>query len=251
MATRTKVIIGVLVVGLLAIGGGLYVFYFGDDEPPVASVDNALGEASGDGEASGPATTGPTDAATADGVEGAWTVDTSTGEFDFESATGTFAGFRIQENLAGIGATEAVGRTGDVTGTMTIEGTTVTEASFEVDVSTITSNDSRRNVRIQQALETDQFPTATFTLTSPIELGADATTGEDVSVTATGDLTIHGVTKSVGFPLQARLSGGTIAVAGSLPVVFADYGVAVPQSQIVVSVEDHGKVELQLLLTKG
>ena len=141
MATRTKVIIGVLVVGLLAIGGGLYFFYFGDDEPPVASVDNALGgSASG-----GSTTTAVTDGATTDGVDGAWTVDTSTGDFDFESATGTFAGFRIQENLAGIGATEAVGRTGDVTGTMTIEGTTVSEASFEVDVSTITSNDQRRN----------------------------------------------------------------------------------------------------------
>ena len=40
-------------------------------------------------------------------------------------------------------------------------------------------------------------------------------------------------------------------MAGSLPVVFADYGVAVPQSQIVVSVEDHGEIELQLLLTKS
>ncbi len=247
MATRTKVIIGVLVVGLLAIGGGLYFFYFGDDEPPVASVDNALGGSASDGTT----TTAVTDGATStDGVDGAWTVDTATGDFDFESATGTFAGFRIQENLAGIGATEAVGRTGDVTGTMTIEGTTVTDASFEVDVSTITSNDQRRNGRIQQALETDQFPTATFTLTSPIALGADATNGKDVSVTASGDLTIHGVTKSVEFPLQARLAGDTIAVAGSLPVVFADYGVAVPSSQIVVSVEDHGQIELQLLLTR-
>ena len=248
MATRTKVIIGVLVVGVLAIGGGLYL-YFGDDEPPVASVDNALGGGAASGD--DPTTTVADGGPAIDGVEGTWTVDTTSGDFDFDSATGTFAGFRIQENLAGIGATEAVGRTGDVSGTMTIEGTTVTEASFEVDLSTITSNESRRNSRIQQALETDRFPTATFTLTEPIELGADATNGKDVSVSATGDLTIHGVTKSVQFPLTARLSGNTIAVAGSLDVVFADYDVEVPDSQIVVSVEDNGPIELQLLLTRS
>jgi polyisoprenoid-binding protein YceI len=249
MAPRTKVLIGVLVVAVLAVGGGLY-YFFSHDEPPEASLDNALGGVSTT-IAAAAGSKGTEASSTAGDLSGTWNVDTQSGDFDFESATGTFAGFRIQENLAGIGATEAVGRTGDVTGTMTLEGTTVTAASFEVDVSTITSNDSRRNARIQEALETDQFQTATFTLTSPIELGADATGGTDQDVTATGDLTIHGVTKSVRFPLEARLSGDTIAVAGSLDVVFADYGVAVPRSQIVVSVEDHGKIELQLLLVRS
>jgi hypothetical protein len=36
-------------------------------------------------------------------------VDTDSGTFDYENATGTFAGFRIQENLASIGSTTAVG----------------------------------------------------------------------------------------------------------------------------------------------
>ena len=33
---------------------------------------------------------------TVDGIEGFWVVDTETGEFDVESATGTFAGFLAQ-----------------------------------------------------------------------------------------------------------------------------------------------------------
>ena len=49
-------------------------------------------------------------------VEGTWTIDAETGDFDFETATGTFAGFRVNEELAGIGADTAVGRTGAVTG---------------------------------------------------------------------------------------------------------------------------------------
>src|SRR5690606_6530221 len=99
-----------------------------DDAPDEVSLDAAVESVTtttaGDGD--------DTDAA--EGVEGDWTVDGTTGEFDFESATGTFAGFRIKEELVGIGSTTAVGRTGGVTGTMTIEGTAVTAARFEVDL---------------------------------------------------------------------------------------------------------------------
>jgi polyisoprenoid-binding protein YceI len=66
-----------------------------------------------------------------------------------------------------------------------------------------------------------------------------------------GDLTLHGVTKSVTMPIQAKLVSGQIALAGSIDIVFSDYGVAVPQSQIVLSVDNHGTLELQLQLQKS
>ena len=66
---------------------------------------------------------------------------------------------------------------------------------------------------------------------------------------ATGDLTLHGVTKSVQVPLQARLSGSTIEVVGSVGIVFADYGITPPTSFIALSVDDHGTMELHLFLT--
>ena len=78
---------------------------------------------------------------------------------------------------------------------------------------------------MQSALETDQFPTAMFELTEPIELGAGAADGEAVTVDAVGDLTIHGVTQQVTFPLEAQLVDGTVVVVGSLDITFADYGV--------------------------
>ena len=46
-----------------------------------------------------------------EGVSGLWTVNTSIGEFSYEDSTGTFVGFRVDEELAGIGSTTAVGRT--------------------------------------------------------------------------------------------------------------------------------------------
>jgi polyisoprenoid-binding protein YceI len=271
MKTPLKFALIALVVVVAAAGAGLW-WFFKDDAPAPVSLGSAVetvtdstaapttSDTASDSTATSTsistadstATTTATGAGTADGgVAGTWIVDTETGEFDYESATGTFAGFRIEEELASIGSTTAVGRTGDVAGSMVIDGTTVTEATFDIDLSTITTNESRRDDNVQRALETGQFPTATFTLVEPIDLGDAAASGEAVSVTAIGDLTIHGVTQRVGFPLEAQLVQGTVVVVGSLDVTFADYGVEVPDAQIVLSVEDHGILELQLLLTKS
>jgi polyisoprenoid-binding protein YceI len=71
-----------------------------------------------------------------------------------------------------------------------------------------------------------------------------------VEVTATGDLTLHGMTKSVQIALQARREGNTIAIAGSLPIAFADFGIAKPRAMMVLSVEDMGTLELLIHLTR-
>ncbi|MET0457685.1 MAG: YceI family protein, partial [Ilumatobacteraceae bacterium] len=182
---------------------------------------------------------------------GTWNVDTTIGEFNDEDSTGTFVGFRIDEELSGIGSTTAVGRTPDVSGSITIDGTTLTAATFEADMTTITTNDGRRDDKVQGALETGEFPTATFVLTEPVELGDAAATGAAVDVQATGDLTVHGVTTTVTLPLQAQLVDGVVVVVGSIDITFADYGVSVPSSPIVVSAEDTGILELQLFLRQA
>ena len=73
----------------------------------------------------------------AGGIAGAWAVDTSVGEFSFEDSTGTFVGYRVNEELSGIGSTTAVGRTPEVSGTMTIDGTTLTAANIEADMTRV------------------------------------------------------------------------------------------------------------------
>ena len=59
----------------------------------------------------------------------------------------------------------------------------------------------------RQGVQTDQFPTATFVLTAPIDLGTIPAEGTPVDVTAVGDLTLHGVTKSVSDPAGRRPAG--------------------------------------------
>lgn len=251
MTTKSKAIIGVAVAALLVIGGAVF-WFLRDDAPEDVDLDTAVKSVTTttakNGDTSSTAAAG---SAATDGIDGTWKIDTTTGEFDFESATGTFAGFRIKEELANIGSTTAVGRTNAVTGSMTIADNSVTAADFTVDLTTITTNNSMRNRRVQDALETGSHPDATFTLTSPIVLPADAAVGGEINTTAKGDLAIHGVTKSVEFPLQAKLVNGTVVAVGSIDVTFSDFGVEVPSSQMVLSVEDHGTLELQFLLTKG
>jgi polyisoprenoid-binding protein YceI len=245
MSSRRKLVIVGLVVVVLLAALGVWWFLLRDDAPDEVSLEDAVDQVD-DGDDSS-SSTAP-DAAS--GIEGTWTIDTESGGFDFESATGTFAGFRVQEELSGIGSTTAVGRTGDVAGSFTVDGTTVTEAEFEVDLTTITTNESRRDDRVQDALETGEFPTATFTLTEPLELGEGAADGDAVSIGAVGDLTIHGVTESVEFPMEAQLVDDTVVLVGSIERALSDFDVEAPSSPVVLSVSDDFTLELQLLLTR-
>jgi polyisoprenoid-binding protein YceI len=203
-------------------------------------------------ESSSPSGAPATDDATAPtgSLDGMWNVDPSIGSFsDFSSA---FVGYRVQEELANIGAATAVGRTPNVTGSLTFDGTTVSAAAFTADLTTLQSDEDRRDGQLRnQALETARYPTATFTLTEPIELAAAPADGEVVTATATGDLTIHGVTKSVSIPIEAKRSGDVVTVTGSTEILFSDYGMSSPRSFMVLSIADSGTMEFQLQLTKA
>jgi len=87
-------------------------------------------------------------------------------------------------------------------------------------------------------------------LTQPIPVGAQPAQGARVQATATGDLTLHGVTRRVSIDLEGQLSGALVLVVGSLEITFADYGIQSPRAASVLSVEDKGTLELQLSFTK-
>jgi len=235
------VIVGVLLAALLLLGGYGLWYLFLRPAGPAAVGATALPEASTGTVASAAPLTG--------GVDGTWKVDPSVTGSDGSSS---FVGYRVQEELAGFGANTAVGRTSGVSGSLTIAGTQVTDASFEADLTGLTSDDRNRDRQLgNQGIETNQFPTATFKLTSPIALGSIPADGQEISATAAGQLTLHGVTKDVQIPLKAKLSGNVIVVSGSLPIAFADYNIQKPESFKVLSIEDTGTMELQLFFTKS
>ena len=144
-----------------------------------------------------------------------------------------------------------MGRTSEVAGAIVFDGTTLTETVIEADLTGIVTNESRRDRRVQSALDTDTFPIATFELTEPIDIGAVPEPGEAVLVTAVGEMTIHGITNPLQMPLEAQLVDDLIVVVGSTEIVFADYDVQVPSAPVVLSVEDRGTLEVQLFLTRA
>jgi polyisoprenoid-binding protein YceI len=240
--TRSRWVLPVAVVAglmLVAVAGGL-LWFFGGEVP--AEVDLEATASS--------VTNGTAVSATSGDIEGTWSVDSSVGDFTLdETTTATFVGFRVEEVLNSIGSATAVGRTPEVTGSMTIEGTTLTATEVVADLSSIISDESRRDDSIQRALNTSTNPEATFVLTEPLELGDGADAGELVTVAAVGDLTINGVTEPMEVMLEAQLIDGAILVTGTTDVSFADYDVTAPTSPAVLSVEDHGVVEVQLWLS--
>ncbi len=62
---------------------------------------------------------------------------------------------------------------------------------------------------------------------------------------ATGDLTLHGVTRAVTFEVTTEYAGNVIGVLGSIDIAFADYGIANP-SNAFVSTGDTGLLEFVL-----
>jgi polyisoprenoid-binding protein YceI len=246
LKSRTQRIIAAAVVLVVVVGFAGWWFVLRDDAPEEASIDDAsetLEQASGDDASE----TG----GDADSVEGTWTVDPSVGSFD--DFSGTYAGYRVEEELAGIGATTAVGRTPDVTGEITIEGDQVTAGSFEVDMTTLQSDQDRRDNAIRgRGLETDAFPTATFEITEPVELPEGiATAGGSVPFVATGDLTLHGVTNEVTVDFDAEVANGTIAIVGQAPISLPDYDIEAPTNAVALSIDDNGTLEFQLFLSRS
>jgi polyisoprenoid-binding protein YceI len=224
--------IPVLVVLAVVVGPFVYINFVQGDPPEKLSFSDVTTSSTARG--SSASTTAPPV-----GVDGVWSVGGS-----------SQVGYRVPEVLFGQ-STEAVGRTGAVTGSVTIAGTTVSDATFTADLTKVTSDEGNRDRQFQgRIMDTASFPTATFTLTEPITLASLPANREEVTVKATGDLTLKGKTNAVTFDLTARRNGDTVEVNGSIPIHFADYGISNP-SFGPASVGDDGELELLLVLTRA
>ena len=249
MASETRVrrrrpllkILAVVVVLLVAAGVGVWYFLIREDAPERANIEAAAETLDESG-------AGDTEVDPADLV-GDWTVDTSVGSFD--DFSGTWAGYRFDEELASVGAQTAVGRTPGVTGEMTVSEDQVTAVDVEVDMTALESDQDRRDNAIRsRGLETDTFPNGTFTLTEPLAIPEDIDSGAEVQSVATGELTLHGVTNEVTVDLEARLVGDQAVVVGSSPVALTDYGIEPPTGAAVLSVDNEGEFEFQVFFSR-
>lgn len=219
------IIAAVVVVVILVVGGPFVYIHFIEGPAP--------------GKLSLPKTHGTGSGSAAD-LSGTWSV-----------STGSQAGYRVQEVLIGQNST-AVGRTSAVSGQMVLDGTVVKDASFSVKMADVKSDQSERNAQFDgRIMDVAQFPTATFTLTSPITLPGIPDQGHLVHVTATGNLTLRGQTRTITMPISAERSGSSVYVLADATIVFSDFGISNPSIGGFVTTANQGTMEVLVHLERG
>ena len=218
-------VLGVIVVG----GAGFYWMLSGTSAAPLTLRASAPISA----------------AASGSDLSGHWTV--VAGPLDDP----TTAGYRVEEKVVGgLASDTATGRTGDVTGSVTVVGDQVTAADFTVDMATLKSDKSLRDTVLKtNAIETNRYPTAEFTLADPIGLPS-IIPGKIYTANARGTLRLHGVSRMVDVTLQYQETKTGIVLLADMPIMMADYSIKAPSIAGVVAVENHGSFEFRANLVK-
>ena len=226
---RRWVIAAVVVVVVLAVGVPFVYIHFIEGSAPAKlalppSKGSGTGSSSGNGTAS---------------VDGVWNV-----------GPGSVVGYRVEEVLIGQHTT-AVGRSSTVSGSITISGASVTAGTFIVDMASVVSDQSERNASFNgRIMDTAQYPTATLKLTAPIDLGTIPAVGATRTYDASGDLTMHGVTKPVIFTVSAERTSAGIDALADIPIEFSNWDIQNPSLGFVTTADD-GTLEALLHLTRG
>jgi polyisoprenoid-binding protein YceI len=112
-------------------------------------------------------------------------------------------------------------------GTVTLVDNDPTKSTVTalVDVGSLKSDDEKLSGHLKSPdlLDVGKFPQATFTSTS-IKAGGD----KGASHTVTGNLQLHGVTKSITFPATIKASADAVDVDAEFAINRKDFGIVYP-----------------------
>lgn len=164
-------------------------------------------------------------------------VTATTGEIeisgDWKLIAESQVGYRIKERIA-LKTFETVGRSSEVTGSLKILDSQITQTTFEVDMQTFQSDSGGRDAQFNgRIMDTEKYPTANFVLTEPITLVEKPLNGLTVNNTATGNLTIRGTTKEVTILLSSTLQNSVITVIGQIQIQFDEWKIPNPSVPLV------------------
>lgn len=154
----------------------------------------------------------------------------------------------LQQNLPGV----AVGKTSEVTGNLVLSGGAFASSTVTVDLRTLKSDKAQRDrVLHGEALETDKYQFAEFTVTG-VEGAAPAfADGQAVPFKLAGKLKLHGVEKPVVWDAKATLSGGTITLDGTVQFKMQDFNITPPNRLNVIAVDDNVQLDVHLTAIKS
>ncbi|HEV8672943.1 MAG TPA: YceI family protein [Methylomirabilota bacterium] len=166
------------------------------------------------------------------------------------------ARYRVREQLVGLNfPNDAVGTTNAIEGHIALDpqGRLLPgDSRFTIDLRTLRSDEARRDSYLRRnTLETDRYPTATFVPTELRGLRLPLPSAGPVSFELVGDFTVREETRRITWAATATFNGDEVSVQARTAFRFADLGLRIPRVSVVLSVEDHIRLETDLLLRRS
>jgi polyisoprenoid-binding protein YceI len=123
------------------------------------------------------------------------------------------------------------GSFGKFTGTIEIPGGKIEngKVTVTIDTSTLKTDDEEldEHLKSKDFFDVAKFPKATFTSTS-ITTRGDAAGAPGSTHTLTGNLELHGVTRSIGVPATIKIEGGVVTATSEFTINRKDFGIVYP-----------------------
>ncbi|HHU67161.1 YceI family protein [Corynebacterium sp.] len=142
------------------------------------------------------------------------------------------------------------GSTQAVEGWATVEAGTLKAGEIVVDMAQISTDNERRDINVRNKIfHTNEYPTATFSITEPADLSEVPGNGTPGKVTLTGEMEIRGETRPLVHEFDVLRDGDRIIVAGDVLVNRNEYGVESPEF-VAAKIDDTGELNIRLALEK-
>jgi len=138
--------------------------------------------------------------------------------------------------------------------TLNPDGTFAANSKISVDMTTVTTDDRQRTDSIKRdPLEVTRFRTSELVPKTAIGLTLPLPSSGEFTFKLIGDLSLHGVTKTVTFDVRAtRADGKLTAIATASPSwKFGDFGMQPPTSFSVLSIVDEIRMEFALVANEA
>jgi polyisoprenoid-binding protein YceI len=157
------------------------------------------------------------------------------------------ARYRVQEELAQVGETEAVGETQAIIGQIGFgeDESPLPCSRFDVDLRTLQSDQAKRdNYLYRNTLEAETYPLATFVLREVEGMDAPLTEGQETSLRLIGDLTLRDVSKLVAWEAKVALIDGALTGTAATMFEMPDFGIEPPSVPVVLSLDETIRLEV-------
>jgi polyisoprenoid-binding protein YceI len=158
--------------------------------------------------------------------------------------------YLADEELAGQGAVTAIGATRAFIGAIYFDeaGMPLPCSRWDADLRTLQSDSSRRdNYLYNNTLETEKYPLATFILTGVEGLEEPIADGETATFMLVGNLTLHGVTRSVRWQATVTRDGDQMVGSAETTFDMPDFDIVPPKVGPVLSLEEEVRLQVDIV----